>query len=74
MTLKDIEREAVALPVNERADLICKLLDTLPPAHGDVSDEEAAKRALELKTGEVEALSQDEFVRRVQRARHRDCR
>jgi len=69
MKLEEIEREAIALAEEERIDLVCKLLDTLPPPGTDVSDEEVAKRDAELDNGEVEELSHDEFVRRVKRER-----
>jgi hypothetical protein len=71
MKLREIEQEAVALPERERADLVCRLLDTLPPMHADVSDEEAMKRDRELETGEVEELSHDDFVKGVQKSRGR---
>ena len=69
MKLKEIEREAIALAEEERVDLVCKLLDTLPPPGSDVSNEEFARRDAELDHGEVEELTQDEFVRRVKRER-----
>jgi hypothetical protein len=69
MKLEEIEREAIALAEQDRVDLVCKLLDTLPPPGTDVSDEEVAKRESELDKGEVEELSHDEFVRRVEKER-----
>jgi hypothetical protein len=39
MKLEEIEKEAIALTEHERIDLVCRLLDTLPPAGTDVSDE-----------------------------------
>jgi hypothetical protein len=71
MTLNEIQQEAIALPERQRADLICKLLETLPPARTDVSDEEVAARDRELENGSVEPLSHEEFVRRVQAERRR---
>jgi hypothetical protein len=71
MRLDEIEREAIALAEHERIDLVCKLLETLPPPGTDVSDEEVAARERELDTGEVEELSQEEFVRRVEKDRGR---
>jgi hypothetical protein len=38
----------------DRVDLVCKLLDTLPPPGTDVSDEEVARRERELDKGEVD--------------------
>jgi hypothetical protein len=71
MTLNEIQQEAIALPERQRADLVCKLLETLPPAGTDVSDEEVTARDRELENGDVEALPHEEFVRRVQAERHR---
>ena len=71
MTLRQIQREAVALPERERIDLVRTLLDTLPPAGTDVSDEEVAARERELESGEVQPLSHAEFVRRVKENRGR---
>lgn len=71
MKLAEIEKEAIALPEGQRADLVCKLLETLPPPGTDVSDEEVAGRERELESGAVEPLSHEEFVRRVQAERGR---
>ncbi len=65
MTLSQIQQEAIALPERQRVDLLRTLLDTLPPAGIDVSDEEIAERERELDSGAVEPLSHEEFVRRV---------
>ena len=71
MSLKEIEREALALSERDRTALIAALLDTLPDAGSDVSDEEVLKRERELDSGTVEPLSHEEFVRRVQSERGR---
>jgi len=65
VTLSQIQQEAVALPERERIDLVRMLLDTLPPLGADVSDEEVAVRERELESGQVEPLTHEEFVRRV---------
>jgi len=71
MKLADLEQEALALPERERASLAAKLLDTLPPPGTEISDEEVERREQELESGEVDAISHEEFVRRVQRERGR---
>ena len=71
MSLKEIEREALALSERDRTALIAALLDTLPDAGSDVSDEEVLQRERELDSGTVEPLSHEEFVRRVQSERGR---
>jgi hypothetical protein len=71
VTLSQIQQEAVALPEPQRIDLLRALLDTLPPKSADVSDEEVAARDREMDNGTVEALSHEEFVRRVQAERGR---
>ena len=71
MKLAEIEHEAMALPDRERALLAAKLLDTLPLPETDVSDQEVDQRERELESGEVTAISHEEFVRRVQKERGR---
>jgi len=71
MKLAEIEREALALPEPERAFLAAKLLDTLPPPDTDVSDDEVERREEELESGQVTAISHEEFIPRVQNERGR---
>lgn len=71
MKVEESEQEAMALSERERASLLSKLLATLPPAGTDVSDEEVEQRERDLASGKVSAISQDEFVRRVQQERGR---
>jgi len=71
MKLAEIEQEALALPDRARASLAAKLLDTLPPPGTDVSDEEVEERERELDSGQVAAISHEEFVRGVQQQRVR---
>ncbi len=71
MSLIEIEQEALKLPDREKARLVCKLIDALPSADLDVSDEEVVERERKLEAGEIEELSQDEFVRRVRKERGR---
>jgi hypothetical protein len=71
MKLMEIEQEALALPDRDRASLAAKLLDTLPPPGTDVSDEEVEQREREMESGQVTAISHQEFVRRVQEQRGR---
>jgi hypothetical protein len=75
MILAEIERQALALTESERASLAASLLDTLPLLETDVSDEEADKREQELESGQIEAITHEEFVRRVLRERRQPpCR
>jgi putative addiction module component (TIGR02574 family) len=69
MKLAEIEQEALALPERERAALVAKLLDTLPPPGTNVTDEEVEERERELDSGQVAAISHEEFVRRVRNER-----
>jgi hypothetical protein len=71
MKLAEIEQEALALSEQDRASLAAKLLDTLPPPGTDVSDEEVEQRERELESGQVAAISHEEFVRRVEQERGR---
>jgi len=69
VTLSQIQQEAIALPERQRVDLLRTLLDTLPPAGIDISDQEVTAREQEMDSGVVEPLSHEEFVRRVQAER-----
>ena len=69
MGISEIEREALALPDQDRASLAAKLLKTLPPPETDVSDEEVEQRERELDSGEIKAIPHEEFVRGVRRER-----
>jgi hypothetical protein len=71
MKLVEIEQKALALPDRDRASLVARLLDTLPPPVTEVSDEEVERREREMDLGQVTALSHQEFVRRVQEQRGR---
>ena len=71
MKLAEIEQEALALSERDRASLAAKLLDTLPPPGTDVSDEEVERREQELESGQIAAISHEEFVRRVEQSRGR---
>ena len=69
MELAEIQREALALSDQDRASLAATLLDTLPPPGMDISDEEVERREQELESGQVTAISHEEFVRRVRQER-----
>ena len=69
MSLLEIEQQARALSLRERAALVTALLDTFPGPGTEVSEEEVARRDRELEEGSVEAISQAEFVRGVERVR-----
>ena len=71
MKLAEIEQEALALPDRDRASLAAKLLDTLPPPGTGISDDEVERRERELESGQVAAISHEEFARRVQQERGR---
>jgi hypothetical protein len=66
MKVEEIEHEALALPEPDRVALLSKLLATLPPADTQIADEVVEQRESDLVSGRVAAISQAEFVRRVQ--------
>jgi hypothetical protein len=66
MKIEEMEREALALPERDRVTLLSKLLATLSPADTQVADEVVEQRERDLASGQVAAISQAEFVRRVQ--------
>jgi len=71
MKLAEIEQQAMALPDHDRASLAAKLINTLPLHDAIVSDDEVERRERELESGQVTAISHDEFIRRVERERRR---
>ena len=71
MKLQDVEREALGLNEQERANLVLSLMDTLVAPDTGVSDEEVDRREAELETGVVQPLIHEEFVRRVHEERGR---
>ena len=42
--MREIEQEALKLPAREKAGLVCKLLEPLPSAGVDISDEDVLER------------------------------
>lgn len=69
MDAKQIEEQAMALPESLRAELAVRLLRTLPAVDLEVSDEDVLQRDLDLESGAVEAITDEDFVRRVQQSR-----
>lgn len=71
MKVKDLEREALRLPTEERARLVRKLLLSLDELSADELQEtwlaDAGRRAREIDRGEVQPVPADE-VRRKARA------
>ncbi|HEY1123178.1 MAG TPA: addiction module protein [Haloferula sp.] len=65
MSLAEIEKQAAALPVEERAALASFLLHSLPEPDHDVSDEEVAERVRQVNEGEVDLISFEELRRGV---------
>jgi hypothetical protein len=71
MRLQEIEQEALALSDGDRAALAVVLLETLGTPETEITDDEALRRDAEMESGEVPALSQEEFVRSVQQERRK---
>lgn len=73
--IKEIERAALALPLQERVLLAESLLESLPAAENEWSDEEelaeAERREDEIASGKVQTLSEAEFWERVEANRKR---
>lgn len=74
-TLQEIERTVLALPVAQRALLAESILGSLPPITEDESEvaemEEIDRRERQIESGQVQPLSEDEFLRRLESARRR---
>lgn len=71
MSFADIQRAALALKENERAELAACLLESLPLPEYIVDDDEVARRESELEQSNVRAISQEEFERHVRANRRR---
>lgn len=71
LKLAGIEQETLVLADREQASLAAKLLNTLPLPGTDVSDEDVDRREREMESGQVAAISHDDFVQRVQKERRR---
>jgi hypothetical protein len=61
VSLAEFKEKAAALSVEQRASLASFLLHSLPDPEYDDSDEEAAERLRQMKSGEVETISMDEL-------------
>jgi putative addiction module component (TIGR02574 family) len=70
MNTRTLENEALALPVQERAKLIERLLDSLDSLPAQEAEvlwlDVAQRRAREIDEGKVQLLTPDELERRVQ--------
>ena len=60
--LQAIQKEAVVLPEEDRAALVTVLLNTLGGPSYEVSDEEVARRDMELEGGTETGISHPEFL------------
>jgi len=69
MSLAEVQKEALALPENERALLTVSLLETLAPLEPEVSDDEVLQRDSDLESGRAKEISHEEFMRRVEAER-----
>ncbi len=71
MDRKEIENEALHLPIEDRADLIHRLVLSLDaPSSGELQSDwlsEARRRARELDEGTVQPVSGDEVARKAGR-------
>ena len=65
--LADLQRRADALTREEKEGLIAYLVSSLPDAPLGPDDAEVARREAELDSGEVEALTHEQFVKEVGR-------
>jgi len=57
----ELLKEASKLDPADRVELVSSLLEDLDPSPHHVSDEEALQRLQDLKSGQVDGLSEEEF-------------
>jgi putative addiction module component (TIGR02574 family) len=63
MTLAAVKKLAIKLPLRQRLKLAEAMLETLPPLREPVTLEELERRADEVLSGKVKAISSEEFDR-----------
>ena len=73
MSTAQITRAAVALPVEERRELVARLVESLPDEAADVPVDPALLRELrrrdeELRSGKTQGLTLEETMRRAREA------
>jgi putative addiction module component (TIGR02574 family) len=61
MTLATLKKAALQLPENQRMKLANALMESLPPHREPVTFEELERRADEVISGKVKAVSSEEF-------------
>lgn len=73
--IQQIEKKLLALPVEQRVLLAEALLSSLTPVVNDMSEQqelaEAERRDHEIGNGQVQALNDPDFWRRVEARRNR---
>ncbi len=73
--IAEIEKAVLALPLEQRVLLAESLLNSLPTGREELSDAaelaEAERRDREIETGQVQPLSEAEFLRRIESSRKR---
>jgi putative addiction module component (TIGR02574 family) len=61
MTLATLKKAALRLPANQRVKLANALVESIPPHREAVTFEELERRADEVISGKVKAISSEEF-------------
>jgi hypothetical protein len=61
VTLAEIQEQVSSLPVGDRGRLASFIIEHLPDADYDVSDEEVSERARQMRAGEVELLTWEQL-------------
>ena len=73
--IQEIEKTVLGWPIEQRVLLTEALLDSLPPAGEEWSEAEelaeVERRELEIESGQVKAIPEGEFWRRVETGRRR---
>lgn len=73
--VEEIKKQALALDVKERVQLVESLLASLPPMFEEWSETEelaeAERREREIESGQVQALHEGEFWQRVEAHRRK---
>ena len=67
VTLSEIQRQADELSPEDREGLLSYLIQRLDGGPQGIDDAEVLRREEEMNSGQVEALSQDDFLQQVGR-------
>jgi hypothetical protein len=67
ITLAEVQRQADALSIEDKAGLLSHLLETLPDPTTGPGDDEVSRRVEEMDSGAIQPISHEQFLAEVGR-------